>query len=453
MDAVPRKPKNIIQMNCLFLGMLDRFRNHMADSAAFLKGKRLLLAVSGGLDSMVLGDLLRRTGYDFAIAHCNFNLRGEESDADQLFVEAYARQNNIPFFTTRFDTGAFAADNKVSVQVAARRLRYAWFDELSVLHGFDFILTAHHADDNFETFLINLSRGTGLDGLVGIPQRHGKIIRPLLVFPRSEIENYAAENGIRWREDSSNSSDKYLRNQLRHGVIPVLKNTNPNFLESFAETLSHLQQSQSLAEDAAKLVYKQVAIEKENKILFRIHELMRLPNYRAYLYQWLRDFGFTAWEDIYALVDAQSGKQVFSPDFVLLKDRDVLELLPRQAVDANVYEIGKGIRELKFPLKLSFCQADGVSATDVNVIFVDEEKLAWPLTLRKWREGDWFYPFGMEGKKKVSKFFKDEKFSLAAKAEAWLLCSGDDIVWIVGARMDDRFKVTNTTQHILQIRS
>jgi tRNA(Ile)-lysidine synthase len=228
---------------------------------------------------------------------------------------------------------------------------------------------------------------------------------------------------MQWREDSSNSSDKYLRNQLRHGVIPVLKNTNPNFLESFAQTLSHLQQSQSLAEDAAKLIYRQVAVEKENKVLFRIFELKRLPNYRAYLYQWLKDFGFTAWDDIYALVDAQSGKQVFSPDFVLLKDREVLELLPIQTVDDGFYTIEIGTPKVNFPINLSFCQAADISQSSVHRIFVDEEKLAWPLTLRKWREGDWFYPFGMEGKKKVGKFFKDEKFSLTAKADTWLLCS------------------------------
>jgi len=317
----------------------------------------------------------------------------------------------------------------------------------------DYVLTAHHADDNLETFLINVGRGTGLDGLVGIPAKNDKIVRPLLIFSRREIEDYAVESHITWREDSSNSSDKYLRNRLRHGVVPVLKNTNPNFLDSFARMQSHLKQSQSLAEDAAKLVYKQVAFEKGNRILFKIFELKRLENYRAYLYQWLKDFGFTAWDDIYDLVDAVSGKKVLSSGFVLLKDREVLELFRREHPDAEVYEIEKETTQVNIPLKLSIRRVPDITDTAVNVIFADEEKLAWPLSVRKWREGDWFYPIGLGGKKKVSKFFKDEKLSLADKAEAWLLCSGENVVWIIGHRMDDRFKVTDTTKNILQIKS
>lgn len=439
-------------MNCLFLGMFDAFQNHLRKNAGFLDGKKLLVANSGGIDSMVLTALLLKSGYSIAIAHCNFNLRGEESDEDEKFVKAFADKNNIPVFTTRFDTERFASDGKLSVQVAARRLRYAWFGELLGNHRLDYVLTAHHADDNLETFLINMSRGTGLDGLTGIPFRNGNVIRPLLEFSRKEIEDYANENGIGWREDSSNSSDKYLRNQLRLGVVPILKNLNPDFLESFRGTLAHLQQSQSLAEDASVLVYKQVAVEKEDKIIFRIPELKRLPNYRAYLYQWLKGFGFTAWENIYDLADAQSGKRVLSASFQLLKDREVLILT---SLDENVqnivFSIEKDTHSLKIPLNLTFCQVADITDADQNRIFVDEEKIRWPLTLRKWREGDYFYPFGMDGKKKVGKFFKDEKFSLADKADAWLLCSGDDIVWIVGHRMDDRFKITNTTKKRLQI--
>jgi tRNA(Ile)-lysidine synthase len=433
--------------------MLRQFQNHVQDRFPFLQGKQLLVAVSGGIDSMVLCDLLLRSRSNFAIAHCNFNLRGDESDADQKFVEAYAAKKSIRFFATRFDTAAFAKDQKLSIQVAARQLRYAWFGELLDIQKLDFVLTAHHADDNFETFLINVCRGTGLDGLVGIPQQNSRIVRPLLGFSRKDIENYAAENAVKWCEDSSNSSVKYLRNQLRHGVVPILKNLNPNFLDSFTETISHLQQSQSLAEDAAKLIYKQVAVELEHKVLFKIFELTRLPNYRAYLYQWLKDFGFTAWNDIYDLVDAQSGKQVFAPEFILIKDREVLELVRRQPENDTEHTIENGRTEVNFPVKLSFGRVADISDADANTIFVDEEKLTWPLKLRRWREGDWFYPFGMTGKKKVGKFFKDEKFSITDKSNAWLLCSGDDIVWIIGKRMDDRFKITDTTKHILQIKS
>lgn len=430
--------------------MLEKFQNHLANKLSFLNGKKLLLAVSGGIDSIVMADLFSTN--DISIAHCNFNLRGEESNDDEKFVKTYADKNKIPVFTTRFDTQRFASDGKLSVQVAARQLRYAWFGELLEKHGFDYVLTAHHADDNLETFLINMSRGTGLDGLTGIPFQNGKIIRPLLEFSRQEIEDYANENGIEWREDSSNSSDKYLRNQLRHGVVPILKNLNPNFLESFAETLSHLQQSQSLAEDASVLVYKQVIIEKEDKIIFKIPELKRLPNYRAYLYQWLNGFGFTAWEDIYNLTDAQSGKRVLSANFQLLKDREILILSSLEnTTEDTVFQIGKDTKTITTPINLAFCQVADITDANQNRIFVDEEKIRWPLTLRKWQEGDYFYPFGMDGKKKVGKFFKDEKFSLIDKANTWLLCSGDDIVWIVSHRMDDRFKITNTTKNCLEI--
>ena len=433
--------------------MFDAFQRHLSKHFDFLSGKKLLVACSGGIDSMVLADLLKRSGHDISLAHCNYNLRGAESNGDQDFVRDYATRDGIAFFTTRFNTEAFANDVGLSIQIAARQLRYSWFAELLAENRLDYVLTAHHADDNLETFLINIGRGTGLEGLVGIPAQNEKIIRPLLAFSRREIEDFATESQIAWREDSSNSSDKYLRNRLRHGVVPVLKNTNPSFLDSFAQMQSHLKQSQSLAEDAARLVYKQVAFEKGNRILFKIFELKRLENYRAYLYQWLKDFGFTAWDDIYDLVDATSGKKVLSSDFVLLKDREVLELFPRENADAEVYEIKKETTDVNIPLKLSFRRVADITRTDVNIIFADEEKLTWPLTVRKWREGDWFYPIGLGGKKKVSKFFKDEKFSLADKADAWLLCSGEAIVWIIGHRMDDRFKVTDTTKNILQIKS
>lgn len=431
--------------------MLDAFQKHVAAYFPFLSGKRLLIACSGGLDSMTLCSLLLRSGHDIAVAHADFGLRGAESDQDRQFVESFCRQENLPFFSTRFDTLAYVDDAKVSIQMAARELRYAWFAELLRDNGFDFVLTAHHADDNLETFLINLSRGTGIDGLAGIPAQHGNIIRPLLVFSRSQIESYAKQQGLAWREDSSNASDAYLRNQIRQDVVPVLKAMKPEFLESFLETQSHLRESQSLIADAANLVYKQVAVELDDKVLFKLSELKRLPNYRAYLYQWLKDFGFTAWDDIYVLPDAMSGKQVHAPEFTLLKDRDVLELFRRQELDMQVFAIEKDTKAIENPIKLSFCRAAVISQTAPKRIFVDEEKLQWPLTLRKWQPGDRFQPMGMDGTKKVGKFFKDEKFSLHEKSKTWLLCSDQDIVWIVGHRQDERFKVTQTTQHILEI--
>ena len=432
--------------------MLTKFQNHLNKNFPFLKEKRLLLATSGGIDSMVLVHLLHQLKYDFAVAHCNFQLRNSESDTDEFFVKSFCDEEKIEAFIQKFETKKFASDYNLSIQLAARKLRYDWFYELLEQENFDYILTAHHLDDSLETFLINLSRGTGLDGLTGIPNQNDKIIRPLLVFSRNEIETFANENAILWREDSSNASDKYLRNKLRHDVVPILKELNPSFLSSFEKTIENLKQSQSMIDDASKLVYKIVVEENENELKINLKELLKLPNYNAYLYQWLKDYGFNAWNDIYDLVHAQSGKQVFSEDFLLLKDRFYLILSPKNDINRNqIYDIDKNFSQVNIPLKFDFCNVGDISISDSNSIFVDEDQLKFPLQLRKWQEGDVFHPFGMQGSKKVSKYFKDEKLSLIDKLNKWLLCSDDQIVWIVGMRQDERFKVTTNTTKILKI--
>lgn len=433
--------------------MLQKIQNHIAHNFSFLIGKKLLLATSGGLDSMVMVDLFKKSDFNFALAHCNFQLRGLESFGDQNFVQDYADENGIPLFVTQFDTEAFAKDYNLSTQVAARELRYNWFYELLENEKFHYILTAHHADDNLETFLINLVRGTGLDGLTGIPEQNENVIRPLLIFSRSEIETYAKENAIDWREDSSNASDKYLRNKIRHNLVPVLKEINPDFLSSFYKTQSYLQESKVMAEDASILVYQQVAKEKGEDVHFDLNQLKKLPNYKSYLYQWLVEFGFSAWNDIYDLVDSQSGKQVFSEEYRLLKNRNFLVLSPINVTNkAEEYFIDQNQKDVKVPLNLSFSGAEAISTVSNTTIFVDQDKLQFPLSLRRWTEGALFYPFGMQGKsKKVSKFFKDEKLSLLEKESAWLLYSGNEIVWIVGIRQDERFRISDTTKNILKI--
>lgn len=432
--------------------MQNLFYQHLQTQFPFLENKKLLLAVSGGLDSMVLLHLLQQLPYTIAIAHCNFQLRGIESFEDQSFVQNYALQHQIPFYYTQFDTQAFANDYKLSTQVAARELRYDWFYEQLELHQFDFVLTAHHADDNLETFLINLSRGTGLDGLSGIPAQNDAVLRPLLPFSRAAIEEYAKANNLQWREDSSNASDKYLRNQIRHHLVPILKELNPDFLKAFGMTQEYLQQAQELVADAASMVYQQVAREEGNTVYFDLKQLLRLPNYASYLYQWLKEYGFSAWDDIYNLVDSQSGKQVFSSEYRLLKDRDFFILSPIQEPEKELYFIEKNQDKVKIPLKLQFCKVADINKADSSAIFVDESKLAYPLVLRKWQEGDFFYPLGMKGKsKKVSKFFKDEKMALLDKENTWLLCSNEAIVWVIGMRADERFKVENITNTILKI--
>ncbi|MNQ47310.1 tRNA(Ile)-lysidine synthase [compost metagenome] len=433
--------------------MFLKFQNHIVSRFPFLVEKKLFLAVSGGLDSMVLLHLLSQLPYEIAVLHCNFQLRGLESFGDQEFIQNYCDQNNIPIFTTHFDTEAFAKDYKLSTQVAARELRYSWFYELLEEENFDYILTAHHADDNLETFIINLTRGTGLEGLTGIPEQNDKIIRPLLPFSREEILKYAEENKIEWREDSSNASTKYLRNKIRHNLVPVLKEINPNFLDAFQKTQSFLQESKEMVEDASIVVYQQVAKEEGDDIHFDLNQLKKLPNYKSYLYQWLKEFGFSAWNDIYDLVEGQSGKQVYAEEFRLLKNRETLILSPLSEMPENdEYQINENDTEVNFPLKMSLCNVGHTTFDSNRAIFVDADKIRFPLILRKWKEGDVFQPFGMRGKsKKVSKLFKDEKLSLIEKEKTWILCSENEIVWVVGIRQDERFKIEKTTNHILKI--
>lgn len=432
--------------------MLAKFQNHIAHQLPFLNGRKLLLAVSGGVDSMVLLHLCHHAGLDIAVAHCNFQLRAPESDGDEAFVVGVCEALKVPVFVQRFDTLGFATQHKLSIQAVARKIRYDWFYTLLAQQQFDFILTAHQLDDCLETFLINFTRGSGLDGLTGIPEKNDKVIRPLLPFSRKELEEFAKAHQIDWREDSSNAGDKYLRNKIRHTVVPVLKELNPSLLEAFQKTIQHLKQSQSLVQDAAESVYKKVVNEEENHTGIDLGKLLKYRNYKAYLFEWLRVFGFSDWTAVYELVAAQSGKQVLSETHILLKNRESLLLFPRhQSSMEAVFWVDKGQTQVKVPLKLEFCNVNDISLQSTNVIFVDEDKLQFPLTLRRWQEGDFFQPFGMNGRKKLSKYFKDEKFSLLDKNNVWLLCSENQIVWIVGKRQDERFKVTADTRNILKI--
>ena len=432
--------------------MLLKFQNNILQNFPKINFQKTLLAVSGGIDSMVLADLFLKSNLNFAIVHCNFKLRNAESDADQNLVKEYALKNSVTFFTTSFDTSAFAKDFKLSTQLAARKLRYDYFYEIIQKENFDFVATGHHLDDSIETFFINLSRGTGIDGLTGIPLQNDKIIRPLLHFSRNEIENYANENNLEWREDASNATDYYLRNKIRHHLTPILREINPSFSNSFQQTLENLQQAKSLIDDASRIVYKKVVEDESDYKKINIAELKQLPNYKAYLYQWLQPLGFTAWEDIYDLTEAESGKLILSENYQLLKNRNYLIIAPKSNSINEKHEIEKGTSEVNFYIKLLFCKVSDTFYNTNKTIFVDDEKLTYPLLLRRWKTGDIFYPLGMNGKsKKVSKFFKDEKLSRIEKENTWLLCSGNEVVWITGLRADERFKISNTTKTILQI--
>ena len=433
--------------------MLNAFQNHINSKLSFLKNGKLLIAISGGLDSVVLLHLCYKMGLNLALAHCNFNLRGNESDADEDFVLELADDLDLEVFIESFDTEIYAEKNKLSIQMAARKLRYDWFETLAKQLGFDAVLTAHHADDNLETFLINFTRGTGLEGLTGIPIINGKFVRPLLPFSRENIETYAKENHLKWRDDSSNASTKYMRNKLRHEVIPILKGINPSLLHSFETTITNLNDTASIVDERVKAVSKR-AVEKtdSNQIKLKISEFNKLKNPKAYLFELLKDYGFTEWHDVVNLLEAQSGKQLFSEKWRLIKDRNYLFLSEIVSNERFFLEISETEKHVETPLgNLLFEEVAIISKTEANSIFVDKNELKFPLTIRTWEAGDTFYPLGMTGKKKLSKYFKDEKYPLLDKENALLLCSENKIVWVVGKRADDRFKVTRNTKNILKV--
>ncbi|MFS4483176.1 tRNA lysidine(34) synthetase TilS [Hyunsoonleella sp. 2307UL5-6] len=434
--------------------MLKKLKTHIENNFFFIKERKLLIAISGGIDSVVLTHLCHKLELNIALAHCNFNLRGDESDADEDFVVDLAEDLNIEVFTQRFDTEAYAKDKKLSIQMAARELRYNWFGELSEQLDFDYILTAHHADDNLETFLINLTRGTGLEGLTGIPEVNDKFVRPLLPFSSEDIGAFAKEQNIKWRDDSSNKSVKYLRNKLRHEVVPILKEINPSLLQSFQTTLENLNDTADIVEESTNAVLKR-AIETMNEhyITFKISEFKKVNNPKAYMFEVFKSFGFTEWNDMVDLLDAETGKQVLSNTHRLIKNRDQLLLSPFKTKDVpNEISISENEIKKETPFGiLFFDEADAITKSKKNIIYIDKDKLKYPLQLRKKQEGDIFYPLGMKGKKKLSKYFKDEKLSLLDKENVWLLCSDNDVIWVINRRADERFKVTKTTKTILKI--
>ncbi|WP_435413338.1 tRNA lysidine(34) synthetase TilS [Psychroserpens mesophilus] len=440
--------------------MIEAFHNHIKSNLKFLENSKLLIAVSGGLDSVVLTQLCHELKLNFALAHCNFKLRGKESDADENFVLELGDTLDLEVFVEYFDTETFAEIEKLSIQMAARELRYQWFFDLAKNLNFDYVLTAHHADDNLETFLINLSRGTGLNGLTGIPEINDNIVRPLLPFSREQLEKYAKSNGLNWREDSSNISDKYLRNKLRHHVIPAFKAANPDLLQNFKKTLEHLNDTSDIVEESLNAVAKR-AIESidEHHIGFKISEFKKVNNPKAYLFEMFKAYGFTEWNDVVGLLDAQSGKQVLSKTHRLIKDRTHLILTDlghherNRSVSEESILINESDIKVKTPIgTLFFDEAEGVSKPSKMSIYVDKNQLVFPLQLRRWKDGDLFHPSGMTGKKKLSKYFKDEKLSIVDKENIWLLTSNDKIVWVIGMRADERFKVTESTTHMLRIK-
>lgn len=434
--------------------MLHQFKKHIEINFPFLKEAKLLIAISGGIDSVVLSELLHQLHFDISLAHCNFQLRGKESNNDEIFTKEFAKQLNVNIFTIKFNTNTFSKENKQSIQVTARNLRYVWFQELIKEHHFNYVLTAHQADDNLETFLINISRGTGLEGLTGIPAINKNIIRPLLPFSRDEIMTFAKENAISWREDQSNQETKYLRNKIRHQITPVLKEINPNLVDSFQKTTLYLQESHQIINDRIEDIRSKILTKEKEVVQLSIAAIQKLSNPKAYLYWLLKDYGFSEWEDVTNLLKAQSGKKVFSKTHQLLKDRDFLLLTKKRNTSKKraSFLIPKNTLEITTPIPLKLEQISEKATLQKESIYVNESLLKFPLIIRKWEHGDYFYPLGMQGKKKLSKYFKDEKISLLEKENIWLLCSAEnEIIWIIKHRQDKRFASKDAATNNLKI--
>ena len=429
------------------------FLNNIEKNFSSLLNNKFIVAVSGGVDSIVLLHLCRNLKLNFVVAHCNFKLRGKESDDDELFVKNLAAKYKISFYSNSFNTKELSNSSNKSVQMIARDLRYSWFNKLSKELGIDYIITAHHIDDSIETFLINLSRGAGINGFLGIPEVNNKINRPLLAFTKDQLKSYALENKILFREDSSNKKKDYLRNQIRLEVIPKLKKINPYLLESFPKTIKKLEQSKSIIADRIAKVLSEVSFKNGEELFFEIESIKNLSNIEAYVYEIFKQYNFTQWDDIVDLLDSQTGKEVVSKTHRLLKNREYLILTKK----VGLQEISTLINSSKEEIKISagtiiFSKADKIDKKNPYSIFLDSKKLKFPLKVRNVVSGDYFYPFGMDGKKKVSKYLKDQKISKYDKEKTLILeTSKNEIVWLIGMRLDHRFSVTDKTKEILKI--
>jgi tRNA(Ile)-lysidine synthase len=436
--------------------MLDKFQAYIKKEALFQPKHKLLVAVSGGNDSMALCELLREGGYNFSVAHCNFTLRGAESDADAAFVEGYCLRNKLKYHYNAWDTAAHAKKNKISIQMAARELRYGWFAELMKKGRYDFLLTAHHLNDNIETFFINLLRGSGINGLKGIVPRTDKKVRPLLFATREEIENYVRAKGIIYREDSSNKEDKYLRNKIRLQVIPELKTLNPSFEQTLASEIEILQQVNRIVHAEVEKKKKTLAQIKKDSCKIDIDKLKKSGSPQLFLYEIIRDYGFNSMQaaSIFDALDGLAGKMFFSESHQLVKDRKHLLIRDRAEADEEEAVIYKKTERIKQPLALDISYYKIKKGEEVripalkNVAYLDADKLSFPLRLTRWQNGDRFVPLGMWHSKKLSDFFVSEKMSLFDKDNQWILRDKEAIVWVAGRRIDDRYKVTPETKNV-----
>lgn len=438
--------------------MVKEFQQYIEQQKFCDTDSRILVAVSGGIDSVVMLDLFEKTNYQIAIAHCNFQLRGKESDGDEQFVKSLSEKYGINVFSKRFNTRSHAEKNKLSIQVAARELRYAWFEELIQKEGFDYVAVAQHADDQVETFFINLLRGSGLTGLRGMPLKRDNIIRPLLFANRKQIIMYAGENDLDFREDSSNKEDTYLRNKIRLNLLPELEKLSANAPVAIVESMYKLNEADELLKQLLNEKYNSLFSEKEGFLLLPKDDVVKLQPTDTWLYYLLKRFGFnrdTTNNMTDAIIREQIGRAFVSETHEAIIDRKNLLIRPIIKMDVKEYFIQREQDQITDPLILNFeCIPNNKAfkiKSDARVAQLDEGKLTYPLKIRRWQHGDRFAPFGMRGSKLLSDYFIDNKINLFEKQNIWLLISGNDIVWVVGHRISENYKITKQTDNVLTV--
>ncbi len=417
---------------------------------------RILIAISGGVDSVVLLDILHKLGYTIALAHCNFNLRGDESDQDTSLVETLAEKYNIKLHTKHFNTIEYAKLQKVSIEMAARELRYEWFAELCKNYDYKYVALAHHLNDQIETVLINLSRGTGIRGIRGMNIKNKNLIRPLLSSTREEIENYASLYNILYRNDSTNDETVYVRNKIRHNIIPTLKEINPNIENTFLKNLNRFKEIEAIYNSSINEAILNSVIVSENQTSIDIKKLLDYTSPKTLLHEIINKYGFNDndIDDILRSIDGVSGKTFNSTTHILIKDRTKL-IISKTIINQNSSYIIDSVddkKDIPINLKFSIEERESINfSKDQNIALFDVEKINFPLILRRWKSGDFFHPFGMKGKKKLSNYFSDNKFSILDKQNTWILESSDGIIWVVGHRTDNRFRLTKNSKNALKI--
>ncbi len=436
--------------------MFSRFTEYIKTHRLFDSRQKVLLAVSGGIDSMVLLQLFEQSEFTYGVVHCNFQLRGDDSDGDEEFVRQQVLSHGVPFFSRRFETEEHARVNGISVEMSARQLRYAYFEEVRTENGYDYIVTAHHQDDLLETFFVNLSRKTGIRGLTGIKEKSGHVVRPLLFASRQEIEQFARMHFIDFREDRTNSEVVYQRNFIRHKVLPLLAELNPAFRSNLAETISNLRDAEEVYSRSIEEAGSQVVSEQEHGLAIHIGSLKKSPFPKTLLFEILSDYNFNAQTagHVFQRLDSEPGKQFFSRTHRLVKDREYLYITPLPGDEERIFYIEKEDLELFAPFTMTIEKTDRrdfqIDRSPL-VACLDLQQLEFPLLIRRWQQGDYFQPLGMTGFKKLSDFLIDEKVPVHEKENTRVLCSGQKIVWVMGRRIDNRFKISAQTKEVLKI--